>query len=84
MDLIAVLFGIYLLFFALYFALHWRREADWLRRYATYMSEADDRPWWRRGHFIPNSKQAVLIAWLVIGACTVVGVISLGRGLGVL
>lgn len=82
MDPLNLVPGIGLLSITAYLALHWRREADWLRRWGATMSKVEDRPWWRRGHFTPTATQSVVLAWLliIVGALLAIYMVALGLG----
>lgn len=82
MDPTYVIPGVCLLSITLYFAMNWRREAEWLRRWYDMMSKEDGRPWWRRGHFRPNYTQSVIIAWLFVAAFAIIAMSLLAAGFG--
>jgi len=83
MNLFSTAVGAILLCITLYFAVNWRREAEWLRRwYEIRSKEEDERPRWRRGHFRPNYRQSVVVAWLFITAGALFAAYLIARGFG--
>jgi hypothetical protein len=73
--------GVCLLLIAIYFAATWRQQAAWVRRWYWMMSEEDGRPWWRRGHFRPNERQAIIVTWLFITLAAAMAVYLILDGL---
>jgi hypothetical protein len=62
LNIVSLIVGVVLLAITIYFALGWRREAEWLRWWYNMMSEPDSGPWWMRGHFRPNKTQTTVVA----------------------
>jgi hypothetical protein len=81
MDPTYVIPGLCLLSITVLFAMTWRRQAEWVRRWGDIMSEEDGRPWWRRGHFRPNYTQSVIVTWLFIILFAVIAIGLLAAGL---
>ena len=82
MDLTFLIPGVALSGITIYFAMTWRKQAEWVRGWYASMSKEDGRPWWRRGHFRPNHRQSIFVAWFYITAFAIIAVYLVVVGLG--